>query len=249
MPNHDRAPGPAPTALRVADLQLRGEGGRLWTQLAWPSPAPAGAPRPGLLVLLPGAPGPAGTGGPGGAGGAGGDVLGELGRGLCAAAGVVVLAVRYRALPHAAALADAAVATHWAADHADELGADPRLLLVGGEGLGAALAAAVAERARHEGWPTIAHQLLVDPTDDLWRTGAPTDLVGVAPATVLATAGPAGAAGRRHAVRLARAGVAVTRLAPDGTGPAGPARIPLLAGPVRAAGHPDTTGAPGAAEA
>jgi acetyl esterase/lipase len=146
---------------------------------------------------------PVGEAGPTAGAGRTGDRLGEA---LCAA-GVVVLAVRRRVLPRPAALADALAATHWAADHAAELGADPRRLLVGGAGPGAVLAAAVAAHARDEGWPPLAGQVLADPGAD---EATPGELAGLAPAVVLASPGPAGTAARRHARRLADAGVAVT---------------------------------------
>jgi acetyl esterase len=199
---------PAPAGPRVADLQLRGQSGPLRTRVHWP-PA-AGAPvRPPLLVVLPAA----------------GDD--DMWGAVAALAGVVVLAVTDACLTRltdAAALVEATTATQWAADHAAELNADPRRLLVGGEGRGAWLAAAVALRARDDGWPALVRQLLVLlPTAPGTRAGrgaarlvspsrAPS-LTGVAPAIVLTVGdGPYEADARRYVSRLRDAGVGVDDL-------------------------------------
>jgi acetyl esterase len=59
-------------------------------------------------------------------------------------------------------LEDGATSIEWAADHAAELGAEgPGLILAGLHGA-AAVAAALAVRAREDGWPEIVHQLLID---------------------------------------------------------------------------------------
>jgi hypothetical protein len=58
---------------------------------------------------------------------------------------------------------DAVEALEWAADHAAELGADPGRLIVAGAGRGAALAARLVRHARDNGWPPVAHRLLIDP--------------------------------------------------------------------------------------
>jgi alpha/beta hydrolase fold len=54
-------------------------------------------------------------------------------------------------------------ALEWGADHAAELGADPRWLVLAGEHRGADLVAALARHARDRGWPRIARQVLIDP--------------------------------------------------------------------------------------
>jgi len=105
----------------------------------------------------------------------GGFVLGDIDshdnlcRALANALPAVVLSVAYRLAPenkYPAAMDDAYTATRWAAEHADELGADPALLLVGGDSAGGNLAAATALRARDQQGPTIAHQLLLYPVCD-----------------------------------------------------------------------------------
>lgn len=65
-----------------------------------------------------------------------------------------------------AAINDAYTATCWAAANANELGADPTRLLVGGVSAGGNLAAATCLRARDQNGPAIAHQLLLYPVCD-----------------------------------------------------------------------------------
>ena len=124
-----------------------------------------------------------------------------------------------------AALAEATTALQWAADHADELHADPGRLLVGGEGTGAWLAAAVALEARDDGWPSVVSQLLVVTTTSDTAAGAARlvpplrgpSLAGVAPAIVVTIGdGPHEVDARRYASRLRGAGVRVDELHHDG---------------------------------
>lgn len=128
--------GPRPEPFRCAYLQLRGPAGPLPARVRWP--APGGAPEPGparppgLLVLVADDPG-----------------LGVTT--LPAAPGLVVVWLDAASC----GVEEALVATQWAADHAGELGADAGLLLVGGTGAGAPVAAAVVARAREEGWPPV----------------------------------------------------------------------------------------------
>jgi acetyl esterase len=109
---------------------------------------------------------------------------------LCTGAGAVVLCTPW-APQHSGALDRAEAALTWAADHGEELGADPARLAVAGRGAGAAGAAALAMRARGRGWPSIRFQVLVL-TDAVWlrATGAEVvELNGIdAAATSLRTA-------------------------------------------------------------
>ena len=93
----------------------------------------------------------------------------------------------------------------WAADHAAELGADPARLIVAGHRDGARLAVAVAVEARDEGWPRLAHQVLVAPR------------LGPLPETLAASrrrrsSAPATTTAPAYAARLRAAGVAVERM-------------------------------------
>lgn len=114
----------------------------------------------------------------------GGFVLGELDladrpcRALANATGAVVASVRCRRAPEAAfpaAVADAHAAVGWFAEHADELGGDPTRIGVAGDGVGATLAAVVAQLAREHGDPVLALQMLLCPAVDFagrWRSRA-----------------------------------------------------------------------------
>ncbi|MCV7321538.1 alpha/beta hydrolase [Mycolicibacterium confluentis] len=85
-------------------------------------------------------------------------------------AGVHVLSVDYRLAPEhkAPAAADDAWAAYlWAVEHALALGADPARIAVAGDSAGGALAAVVAQRARDEGAPLPALQVLLYPWVDL----------------------------------------------------------------------------------
>jgi acetyl esterase/lipase len=217
--------GPDRAVGRVADLQLRGRTGPVPARVLWPEPSTRGDRR-ALLVFFPA----------GDATGGGLDQAEPLCRELCARAGVVVLSVSYRPdRPDrpGTAFEDAVTATRWSADHATELGADARRLVVGGEGAGAGLAAAVALHARDEGWPPITRQLLIRPRLDVELPGgldgattdglgAPplhaTSVAGVAPATVVTVESDPGREGaRRYAARLRQAGVPVDERHLDGT--------------------------------
>jgi acetyl esterase len=132
---------------RIAEVQLRSPRGPLAARAYWPVPHEL-VTAPALLVLLPGRDS---------------DDVDALCRGACTDIGVVVLSPTSRAAaPDGPALADALAAVHWAADHAAELGADPGRLLLAGTGVGGRLAAAVARRARDDGWPAVTHQVSIE---------------------------------------------------------------------------------------
>jgi acetyl esterase len=95
-------------------------------------------------------------------------------RRLAAASRCRVIAVGYRLAPEhrfPAAFDDCLAATRWIAGHAAELGVDAARLAVGGDSVGAGLAAAVAQAARAAGGPPIALQVLICPILDPVRDG------------------------------------------------------------------------------
>ena len=107
----------------------------------------------------------------------GGFVFGDLDvfdnpcRLICRDAGVHVLSIDYRLAPEhkaPAAFDDGYAAYLWACEHAEELGADPSRIAVGGDSAGGNLAAVVAQRARDAGDPPPALQWLIYPVTD-WR--------------------------------------------------------------------------------
>ncbi|MDX1947150.1 MAG: alpha/beta hydrolase [Pirellulaceae bacterium] len=90
----------------------------------------------------------------------------EVPRSICHRAGVIVVSVDYRLAPEhrfPAPLDDCYAALVWAAEHAAEIGGDPRRLAVGGDSAGGNLAAAVAIRARDERGPRVLLQVLIYP--------------------------------------------------------------------------------------
>ena len=81
----------------------------------------------------------------------------------------VVLDVEYRLAPEhrfPTGLEDCYASLRWLAEHADELGVDPRRIAVGGDSAGANLAAAVCLMSRDRGGPQLVGQLLESPAPD-----------------------------------------------------------------------------------
>jgi acetyl esterase len=84
-------------------------------------------------------------------------------------AGVHVLSIDYRLAPEhpaPAAVDDAYAAFRWACEHAEELGAIPGKVAVGGDSAGGNLAAVVSQIARDEGAPQPVLQWLIYPRTD-----------------------------------------------------------------------------------
>jgi acetyl esterase len=82
----------------------------------------------------------------------------------------LVVSVAYRLAPEnpfPAAPEDAYAATKWVADHATEIGGDPKRIAVGGDGAGGNLALVVALRTRDQGAPHLIYQVLIYPTLDM----------------------------------------------------------------------------------
>lgn len=84
--------------------------------------------------------------------------------------GAVVIAVHYRRAPEhkfPAALVDCYATLKWVAENAERLGIDSTRIAVGGDSAGGNLTAAVCLKARQEGGPAIALQVLVYPVTNL----------------------------------------------------------------------------------
>jgi len=81
----------------------------------------------------------------------------------------IVVSVAYRLAPenkYPAAPEDAYSATKWVAEHAGNIGGDPRRIAVGGDGAGGNLAAVVTLMARERGTPSLVFQILIYPMLD-----------------------------------------------------------------------------------
>ena len=139
----------------VLDFEMPGGAGQPLRARAY-TPRDAGAGPLPLLLFLHG----------------GGWVTGDLdshdavSRALANASGCKVVAIAYRLAPEhkfPAALLDAYAALRWLAEHAAELGVDPRRIAISGDSAGGNLAAAVSLMARDRGGPALAFQVLVYP--------------------------------------------------------------------------------------
>jgi acetyl esterase len=149
--------GPPRPMARIEEIAIPGPAGeigaRLYVALGAPPP-----PQP-LLVYYHG----------------GGWVIGDLEthdgvcRFLAEHSGCRVLSVDYRLAPEhpfPAPVEDAVAAFAWAAERANDLGADPARIAVGGDSAGGNLSAAVCLQARDGGGPRPAMQLLLYPPTD-----------------------------------------------------------------------------------
>ena len=96
-------------------------------------------------------------------------VVDEPLRALANDVGAIVVAVTYRLAPEhkfPAATDDTYAALRWVAENARTFGGDPERLAVMGDSAGGNLAAVAAQRARDEGGPSLAAQVLVYPVVD-----------------------------------------------------------------------------------
>ncbi|MFI7064927.1 alpha/beta hydrolase [Kribbella sp. NPDC050124] len=158
--------GHPPELQRVTELTVRGADGQLGARLYVPRTAGGG-----LLVFFHG----------------GGWVVGDLDthdslcRSIADDAGIRVLSVDYRLAPEApapTAAEDAIAAFTWAVDHAEDLGADPSRVAVGGDSAGGNLAAVVAQQCVRRDLPRPALQVLLYPALDLVNRRPSRDLFG-----------------------------------------------------------------------
>jgi hypothetical protein len=188
-----RSNGPRSLGLHTAQLRLRGGDEPLSAQLVWP--AIEASVRPAMMVLLFDAGDPEATG-----------HAAFICRSLAHVPGILSLSAACR---RGHELEDGARSIEWTADHAAELGAKGAGLVLAGLHSGAAVAAALAIRARDDGWPEVSHQLLIHPRFSAAGLRTPTTrLSRAAPATLIG--GDEGS--RAYAIRLRRAGVPVKHL-------------------------------------
>ncbi|GAB4140674.1 MAG: alpha/beta hydrolase [Sphingomonadales bacterium] len=147
----------APEIDRVDAFDIPGRGGPVPVRVYYPLERPA-APLP-LVLFFHG----------------GSWIYGDLDcfdnmmRSICAGSGAVMVSVGYRLAPEhpfPAGLDDCHDALVWAARSAAQLGIDPARIAVMGDSAGGNLAAAVTLRARDDGGPAIARQILLYPAMD-----------------------------------------------------------------------------------
>src|SRR4051812_12914122 len=94
---------------------------------------------------------------------------------LAERADVRVLALDYRLAPehrYPAAVEDCWAGFEWAVEHADELGADPHRVAVGGDSAGAYLSAGIRIQAGEAGGPRVVPVLVVAVTQPLGGSGS-----------------------------------------------------------------------------
>jgi acetyl esterase len=152
---------PGPEVLSVQDLSIPVEGGAIALRVYRPF---GDGPRPVHLYFH----------GGGWTTGSAFDLVTDItSRERSAMAGHVVVSVDYRLSPEhkfPVPLEDAYAALLWVHEHAGEIGARPDLITVGGGSAGGNIAAALALKARDEGGPSIAFQLLEVPALDFTFT-------------------------------------------------------------------------------
>lgn len=146
-------PGPAMESVRETTAP-RPDGGEVPLRLLVPRAEPRG-----VLVYVHGGGWVVGTV----------DQFDPLGRDLAERTGCAVVMVTYRKAPEdpfPAAVDDVWAATRWAGEQVDELAGAGAPLFVAGDSAGGNLAAVIARRARDEGGPQLAAQVLVYPVID-----------------------------------------------------------------------------------
>ena len=97
------------------------------------------------------------------------DAVDEVCRMMANRAGCVVVSAEYRLAPEhkfPGPIEDGVAAVAWTAEHAASFDGDPTRLAVGGESAGGNIAAVVCQRAKAQGGPRIAFQVLVYPPVD-----------------------------------------------------------------------------------
>ncbi|MFF7655239.1 alpha/beta hydrolase [Streptomyces sp. NPDC007983] len=97
--------------------------------------------------------------------------------------GLAVVSVEYRlapGTPHPGPVEDCYAGLSWTAEHTEELGIDPRRIVIAGGSAGGGLAAAVALLARDRGGPALFGQLLMCPMlDDRNNTPSARQMTGI----------------------------------------------------------------------
>lgn len=146
-------PVPAGPISCVRDVAIDGPGGAIALRIYTPLLAEARAP---IILFYHG----------------GGMVMGSIAaydgvcRRLAQKSGAILVSASYRLAPEhkfPAAPDDAWAALQWVSEQAVSLGGDPDKLVVAGESGGGNLATGCALRARDEGGPAIAYQVLINP--------------------------------------------------------------------------------------
>lgn len=137
---------------------IPGPAGEIPVRIYWPEDPSTAAARP-ILLLFHG----------------GGWAIGDMDthenmcRIYCNAADLIVINVDYRLAPEhkfPIGVEDCYAALAWAAEHAQEIGGDPKRIAVTGDSAGGNLSAAICQMAKARGGPTIAFQALTYPAVD-----------------------------------------------------------------------------------
>lgn len=147
--------GPRVEVHSTEDRSIPGPAGQLPIRIYRPGPGVAGASQAASVFFH-----------------GGGMCLGNLEthdhvcRFLCRNANLIVIAVDYRLAPEnkfPAAVEDCYAATRWVAEHAGEIGVDPRRIAVFGDSAGGTLVLTTCLLARERGGPKIAYQVCAYP--------------------------------------------------------------------------------------